>query len=970
MKTPRPHVKRAPNQPARPPVDMRAAMLRGALDRVDPDGTVEGWCWSAQEPFRRRWVAVLVDQTEALRLLCDSPRPDLQEAGIGDGSHAFRATLSPRITVSGQSSAVELRDVATGLVVGGRVQVVWEAPTVAPLSDRPRLAGNIDRVTRDGWVAGWCWYPDHPERRAELDILIDGQVVGTVTAAAFRPDLKDAGIGDGEHGFAFAIPYGALEGRCAVTVAVQESGGGQPVAEPMTLRIGAAVGAVERVQELERQIRLLQDELNRLQRYLLERAEEKATRALFGTVAAFFAELARGGLAAGSALDATGIHAAFGELGARLPRLEFARPDAPEATIVVAATAGPEIVYGCLSALHDAGLDERADIVLVDDGAASPRNALLPALVSNLGYHRAATGMSLVEARTESLRTARTDLLVFLAPELRLQPGWLDAIIDALARSPEAVLVGGCVRRADGRIQHAFLSRGHDDRSLYDAGWLAGGDDPAFRFLREVDAVAGYGFAVRATAFRGAGGFAPLYCRFGHGTAELCARLRSAGRALVYQPFAEALLTEEGSATLDAAPPDLTLTDEETLRLREQLRPLWAGVSACRPAGHALVIDDRVPRPDCDGGSEAALAQMRLLLDMGWCVTFMSMDAAESAGPAADGLRRMGVSVVGPPAVTSVTAYLQEMGSHLDLVHVHRYTNAALLAERIRASAPQAKLLLSVADLHHLRAQREAALFGQSTALVERMRDAELAAVAAADMTVVHSDHEAGLLASVVAPERVTLLRWIARPSPATRTFSERRDIGFVGSFDHAPNLDGATWFVDEVLPELRGRLPQLRLHLAGSATPRSIRALASDSVIVRGWTPDLAGYFGGLRASIAPLRYGAGFKAKVAASLAHGLPVVGTPIAFEGTGLTEVDGIFVARTPSDFVNTLTALYEDEGTWRSASSAAISAVQRLYSPEFGADVWRKMLARMNSGVPVNAIAPAALQRKAAGKRAN
>jgi glycosyltransferase involved in cell wall biosynthesis len=57
-------------------------------------------------------------------------------------------------------------------------------------------------------------------------------------------------------------------------------------------------------------------------------------------------------------------------------------------------------------------------------------------------------------------------------------------------------------------------------------------------------------------------------------------------------------------------------------------------------------------------------------------------------------------------------------------------------------------------------------------------------------------------------------------------------------------------------------------------------------NVKVIGHVKDLAECFGHTRISVAPLRYGAGLKGKVAMAMSYGVPVVGTSCAAEGMEL------------------------------------------------------------------------------------
>jgi glycosyltransferase involved in cell wall biosynthesis len=933
----------------REPLSGAELRIHGSLDRVDPDGLIEGWAWSPDEPDVQRPLLVMIDDVEVARLVADNSRADLANAGVGKGHHAFRHMLDPAVLRPGLTSTVMLRDLRTRQQVGGGVSVQWgaavrkTAPTEARMSRL--LHGNLDRVSRDGWVSGWCWYPDYPDEHVELAVLVDDQPVGTMLASNFRPDLQHAGIGDGSHGFSFALPYAALADKGTLKVAVQDAHTGRALSEPITVRLGRMAAAEDRIQDLERQVRLLRGHIEDLTRLGAARDEDRAARELFSTVAAFFTDLAQGESGRGGApreFGAAGLAGALEEVASRYAAITLAAPAEVSATVFLAATAGFDSLYRCIAALHDAGVDDAADIVVLDDGQHGGYGALLPSVIRNLRYVHLRDAGSLINGRNEAMRDARGALMAFLSPEVRVLPGWLSEIVGTFAREPDAAIVGCRLVREDGLLQHAGLVAS-EDGGLRDLGHLAPAERPEHRFMRRVDAVAGLAFAVRREVLREVGGFSDLYRHFGHAVADLCARLRDAGHPILYQPVAAALWVERGVMSGDGDVPDLSLPDEETLRLRERVRHEgWpAGPTSARFIGHALVIDDDLPRPDRDAGSIATFEQMILLRRLGWRVTFSPVHALTLEPAEADSLARQGIEVAGPPNFGSVTQYLQAHGGELDLVHVYRYSNAAMLLDRVRDLAPRAKIVFATADLHFLREQRRAELSGQAPAAAAR--EEELRCMDAADATIITSDHELAVLRDAIDPAKLVLLRWIARPRPRPNGFADRRDICFVGNFRHPPNLDGVQWFLSAVFPLVRAALPKVRLKLAGSGMPTAISDLSMDGVDVLGWVEDLAGLFGAARLSVAPLRFGAGFKGKVATSLAHGLPVVGSSISLEGTGLHHGDGVAVADTPGHFVREIVRLHEDATWWEAQSARALERVGTLYSPAAATEVWRRML---------------------------
>ena len=118
-------------------------VLEGGLDRVEPDGTLEGWVWSPQAPQSHRVVAVTVDGHIAGRAVCDRPRPDLASTGKGDGDHGFLLRLPPGILRAGVATEIALRDLASGQLVGEAVQVAWGVPPENPQpAHRPRCTAT------------------------------------------------------------------------------------------------------------------------------------------------------------------------------------------------------------------------------------------------------------------------------------------------------------------------------------------------------------------------------------------------------------------------------------------------------------------------------------------------------------------------------------------------------------------------------------------------------------------------------------------------------------------------------------------------------------------------------------------------------------------------------------------------------------------------------------------------------------
>jgi glycosyltransferase involved in cell wall biosynthesis len=178
------------------------------------------------------------------------------------------------------------------------------------------------------------------------------------------------------------------------------------------------------------------------------------------------------------------------------------------------------------------------------------------------------------------------------------------------------------------------------------------------------------------------------------------------------------------------------------------------------------------------------------------------------------------------------------------------------------------------------------------------------------------------------------------------KSFRDRRDIVFVGGYQHPPNVDAVKYFAEEVMPMLRQKLPGIRFYAVGSKPPPDILALASEDVIITGFVEELNPLLDRMRVSVAPLRYGAGIKGKIGTAMAVGLPVVATSLAAEGMSLTDGENILVADGAEALADTLVRIYQDEALWSHISENGLNFAEQVWGADAGWGILAMILADM------------------------
>ncbi len=159
-----------------------------------------------------------------------------------------------------------------------------------------------------------------------------------------------------------------------------------------------------------------------------------------------------------------------------------------------------------------------------------------------------------------------------------------------------------------------------------------------------------------------------------------------------------------------------------------------------------------------------------------------------------------------------------------------------------------------------------------------------------------------------------------------------RYDLVFLGSMDWMPNIDGAHWFLSEVLPLIRAKQPQVRIALVGRNPPPSLAALAQDpSITVTGTVPDVRPYLWESAVSIVPLRVGGGTRLKIFEAMAAGTPVVSTTIGAEGLPVKHGETIRIADTAPQFAAECLELLQNVNARTTLAEKGLHLIQANFS---------------------------------------
>jgi hypothetical protein len=257
-------------------------------------------------------------------------------------------------------------------------------------------------------------------------------------------------------------------------------------------------------------------------------------------------------------------------------------------------------------------------------------------------------------------------------------------------------------------------------------------------------------------------------------------------------------------------------------------------------------IEDTVPQPDRDSGSQRSFLLCKALIENKFLLTFFYWFERNPKYIAL--LQDLGVIVV-PSHPISID--FASNGGHckFDVFIIARRDTFNVVIDKVREQCPHAKVIFDTVDLHFLREARDYLSYLSKDTFsfdsldvasvldwitngkediaerIRRKRDREISLMKRADLTLVVSHVEASLLKTLVPLANVHVVSNVYKLSNSKRavpTFNARHGAMFVGSFNHPPNKQAIDFLLKNV-DALRESLPKeersaFELHIVSSS--------------------------------------------------------------------------------------------------------------------------------------------------------
>lgn len=313
-----------------------------------------------------------------------------------------------------------------------------------------------------------------------------------------------------------------------------------------------------------------------------------------------------------------------------------------------------------------------------------------------------------------------------------------------------------------------------------------------------------------------------------------------------------------------------------------------------------------------------------------------------------------------------------------DIVIYDRFITEEQFASRVVQQCPEAMNILDTQDLHFLRRARQQALHAGrqnnmpsehktgsepalDTALTPGLQtldlqtmdlqtldlqtdDAirEIAAILRCDLSLIISTYEMDLLQQQFkldsnlihyCPFMLAMDHHLNLPG-----FYQREHFVMIGNFLHPPNWDAVLWCYQSIWPQIRKQLPQAELHIYGAYPSEKVWQLhqPEKGFLVKGRAENALQSLQHYRVNLAPLRYGAGIKGKIADGFMTRTPCVTTQIGAEGMAGHLPWGGLIANDEQSLARQAIKLYQNQAVWHECSEQAEQIIRKQFDEKYHA----------------------------------
>ncbi len=588
--------------------------------------------------------------------------------------------------------------------------------------------------------------------------------------------------------------------------------------------------------------------------------------------------------------------------GTSLPqKFEFPiATNSPLVSIIIPVHNKYEYTHRSLFSIREHSIGVDYEVIIADD-ASTDETFNIKDNIKNLTISRNDVSLGFLENCNTAASLANGKYILFLNNDTVVQPNWLNSLVNLLENDSTIGMTGSKLIYPDGLLQEAGGII-WSDGSGWNYGKFGQPNAPEYNYLKEVDFISGASILIRSSLWNEIGSFDKRFIPAYYEDTDLAFEVRKKGYKVVYQPLSVVVHFEGISHGTDtnSGIKNYQLVNKEKFvtKWKNELEKgqfknesqLFLARDRSKNKKTMLFIDHFVPEPDKDAGGKSCMQYLQLFTEMGFNIKFIG-DNYLKAEPYTTALQQMGVEVLfGYHYQQNWKEWFLQNQNDILCVFLNRPFVTAKYIDFIKLNS-SAKIIYFGHDLHFLREERQFQIENDKSLLdsAKRWKEIELDIFSKSDLVLFPSNIEVEEVKNIDSSINAAVIPLnIFKTSTGIKSEifpDDKRDLLFVGGFNHLPNVDAMIWFCKEIFPQVLKINNQIKLFIVGSNMPKDVIQLGSANIVIKGFVSEeeLIRLYEKCKIVIAPLRFGAGVKGKIIEAIYYRCAVVTTSIGVEG---------------------------------------------------------------------------------------
>jgi GT2 family glycosyltransferase len=634
-------------------------------------------------------------------------------------------------------------------------------------------------------------------------------------------------------------------------------------------------------------------------------------------------------------------------------QLSFPVFKSPLVSIIIPVYDKLDYTLSCLNSVMENTKGQSYEVIIADDGS-TDETKNIENFVKNIKVIRNTKNLGFLKNCNNASKFAKGQYILLLNNDANVQPDYLKYLLELFEGDEKIGMAGSKIIYPNGILQEAggILWK---DGSAENYGKGGAPEEAQYNYVKEVDYISGCSLIIKKKLWEEIGGFDERFAPSYYEDTDLAFEARKRGYKVVYQPRSAVVHFEKISHgdNITHMLVNKPVFYKKWSEILEKEHFSWGeNIFLARDRSYGkktiLVIDHDIPAPDKDAGSKTVFQYLELFCGLGLNVKFIPNKFFYEEKYAKK-LEDMGIETLcGKDNYKNRKRWIKTNAEYLDFVMLNRPDTAAEYIDFIKKYT-KAAVLYCGHDLHYLRELRRYEIEKDPQALKEseKWKKIEFDMFKKSDAVLTFSADEKKIIDdnSSGAKTKNIPLFFYDNFNAAVEDFTQKKDILFVGGFNHPPNVDGILWFLRDVFPLILKNIGDAKIIICGSSPPDILKNTDNGhNIIVKGFVSEeeLKKLYGGARIGIIPLRYGAGVKGKAVELMYYGIPLVSTSIGIEGMqGIREI--IEPADGAKQFALEIIKLYNNEEILKSMSEKETAYIKKHFSKETAKNIFSGIL---------------------------